>query len=92
VRRARVIALIKDASERQAFKSGEVDAIAESDQGDLNPAVREATNGKSADLASGVWISYSPSIAPAESGIRKELRLYVYRLHPLPKSHLRIVR
>ena len=48
---ARVIALIRDASERQVFKSGEVQAIAQSDKGDLNPVVREATNGRGADLA-----------------------------------------
>jgi NADPH:quinone reductase len=48
---ARVIALIRDSSERQAFKSGEIEAIAQSDKGDLNPVVREATNGRGADLA-----------------------------------------
>jgi NADPH2:quinone reductase len=45
---AHVVALIKDADARWVSESG---ATAQSDQGDLNLVVREATNGKGADLA-----------------------------------------
>jgi NADPH:quinone reductase-like Zn-dependent oxidoreductase len=48
---ARVIALIRDSSERQVFKSGQVKAIAQSDRGDLNSVVREATNGSGAETS-----------------------------------------
>jgi NADPH:quinone reductase len=48
---ARIVALIRDASERWVSNSGQVQAVAQSDQGDLNRVVREATNGKGADLA-----------------------------------------
>jgi NADPH:quinone reductase len=48
---ARVVALIKDASDRWVSESGAVRATAQSDRGDLNRVVREATNGKGADLA-----------------------------------------
>lgn len=46
-----IVALIKDESEEQKLKSGTVQAIAQSDRGDLNRVVREATSGKGADLA-----------------------------------------
>jgi NADPH2:quinone reductase len=48
---ARVVALVKDASESTVSKSGSVQAIAQSDQGNLEAVVREATNDKGADLA-----------------------------------------
>jgi NADPH2:quinone reductase len=48
---AHVVALIKDADARWVSESGAVRATAQSDQGDLNRVVREATNGKGADLA-----------------------------------------
>jgi NADPH:quinone reductase len=48
---ARIVALIRGDSEQQAFKSGGVEAIARSERGNLNQVVREATNGKGADLA-----------------------------------------
>lgn len=50
-KRAHVIALVRDASEAWFGKSGEVEAIAQSDQGNLEIIAREATNGKGADLA-----------------------------------------
>src|SRR6202041_2767753 len=48
---AHVVALIKDADARWVSESGAVRATAQSDLGDLNRVVREATNGKGADLA-----------------------------------------
>jgi NADPH2:quinone reductase len=48
---AQVVALIKDADARWVSESGAVRATAQSDLGDLNRVVREATNGKGADLA-----------------------------------------
>lgn len=48
---ARVIALVKDASQAWVGKSGEVEAISQSDQGDLETIAREVTHGKGADLA-----------------------------------------
>jgi NADPH2:quinone reductase len=48
---ARVVALVRDATERWVAKSGEVEAIAQSDQGNLEAVVREASNGKGAGLA-----------------------------------------
>jgi NADPH2:quinone reductase len=48
---AHVIALIKDGDARWVSESGAVRATAQSDLGDLNRVVREATNGKGADLA-----------------------------------------
>lgn len=50
-RGARVIALVKDASERSALLAAGVEAIAQSDQGDLSAVVRQATNGRGAALA-----------------------------------------
>lgn len=50
-RRARVIALIRDANDRWVSKSPGVQAVAQSDQGDLDAVVRGATNGRGADLA-----------------------------------------
>jgi NADPH:quinone reductase len=47
----RVVALIKDASELWVSKSAGVEAIAQSDHGNLEDVVRQATNGKGADLA-----------------------------------------
>jgi NADPH:quinone reductase-like Zn-dependent oxidoreductase len=46
-----VVALVKDATDREALKSSPVEAIAQSDQGDLETIVRQATRGKGADLA-----------------------------------------
>jgi NADPH2:quinone reductase len=48
---ARIVALVKDASKSTVSKPGSVQAIAQSDQGNLEAVVREATNGKGADLA-----------------------------------------
>jgi NADPH:quinone reductase len=48
---APIVALIKDESEEKKLKFGTVQAIAHADRGDLNRVVREATNGKGADLA-----------------------------------------
>jgi NADPH:quinone reductase len=50
-RGARIVALIKDASERWVSHSGLVQAVAQSDQGDLNRVVRDLTGGKGANLA-----------------------------------------
>jgi NADPH:quinone reductase-like Zn-dependent oxidoreductase len=48
---ARVIALIRDASEDAKLRAAGVEKIAHSDHGDLAAVVRDATNGKGADLA-----------------------------------------
>ena len=48
---ARIVALVKDASKSTVSKSRSVQAVAQSDQGNLEAVVREATNGKGADLA-----------------------------------------
>lgn len=48
---ARVIALVKDATDRRRLGSSSVEAIAQSDQGDLNQVAREMTNGKGANVA-----------------------------------------
>jgi len=48
---ARIVALVRNTTERWVSDSGQVQAVAQSDQGDLNRVVRQVTNGKSADLA-----------------------------------------
>ena len=48
---ARVVALVKDASEGRLADCGPVEAIARWDKNDLNEAVRAATNGRGADVA-----------------------------------------
>lgn len=48
---ARVIALLRDANELPMAKSMHVDAIAQSDTGNLESVTREVTNGRGADLA-----------------------------------------
>jgi NADPH:quinone reductase len=48
---AHIVALVRDASDRWVSKCDGVRAVAQSDQGDLDKVVREATNGKGADLA-----------------------------------------
>jgi NADPH2:quinone reductase len=48
---ARIVALIKNATERRISEPGAVQAIAQSDLGNLDSVVREATNGKGASLA-----------------------------------------
>jgi NADPH:quinone reductase len=45
------VALVKDASERWVSESGKIEAIAQSDQGDLEAVVRQATKGRGADVA-----------------------------------------
>jgi NADPH:quinone reductase len=50
-RGARIIALIKDRADEWVSKSPGVQAVAQSDQGNLEAVVREATNGRGADLA-----------------------------------------
>ena len=68
VKRAHVVALIKDATDREALKSSPVDAIAQSDQADLETVVRQATDGKGADLAlNGVGGSIFASVVAALS-------------------------
>jgi NADPH:quinone reductase-like Zn-dependent oxidoreductase len=65
---AHVVALVKDATDRQALKSFAVDAIAQSDQADLETVVREATHGKGADIAlNGVGSSIFASLVAALS-------------------------
>ncbi len=48
---AHVVALVKDGSERNSMVSGQVEAIAQSDQNDLNSVVRAITDGRGANLA-----------------------------------------
>jgi len=48
---AKVIALIKDASQRGPMNSGKVQAIAQSDRNDLESVTQQVTNGKGADVA-----------------------------------------
>jgi NADPH:quinone reductase len=48
---AHVVALVRDARDRWVSECDGVRAVAQSDQGDLDKIVREATNGKGADLA-----------------------------------------
>jgi len=48
---AHVIALVKDTSERWVSENVGVEAIAQSDQGDLEAVVRQATKGRGADVA-----------------------------------------
>ncbi|HEY6307770.1 MAG TPA: zinc-binding alcohol dehydrogenase family protein [Candidatus Angelobacter sp.] len=48
---ARIVALVKDAKDHWVSESGKVQALAHSAQGDLDKVVREATNGRGADLA-----------------------------------------
>ena len=63
---ARVVALVRDASDRWVSKCDGVEAVAHSDQGDLDKVVRAATNGKGADLAlNGVGSSIFASILGA---------------------------
>jgi NADPH:quinone reductase-like Zn-dependent oxidoreductase len=50
-RGARVVALVKDASEEAAVDHTKVDAVARSDRGDLTAIVKQATDGRGADLA-----------------------------------------
>lgn len=50
-KKARVVALIKDASDQWVSKLPAVEAVAQSDQGNLEAVVRKATNGRGADLA-----------------------------------------
>jgi NADPH:quinone reductase-like Zn-dependent oxidoreductase len=63
---AHVVALVRDASERERLKSTAVEAIAQSDKADLEAVVRQATRGKGADLAlNGVGSSIFASLAAA---------------------------
>jgi NADPH:quinone reductase-like Zn-dependent oxidoreductase len=63
---AHVVALVRDASERERIKSTAVEAIAQSDKADLEAVVRQATRGKGADLAlNGVGSSIFASLAAA---------------------------
>jgi NADPH:quinone reductase len=48
---ARVIALVRDASQRKVSESLKVQAIAQSDRGDLDEVTRKATGGSGADVA-----------------------------------------
>lgn len=62
-KKARVVALIKDASDQWVSKLPGVEAVAQSDQGNLESVVRNATNGHGADLAlNGVGASIFGSI------------------------------
>jgi NADPH:quinone reductase len=61
---ARVVALVRDASELWVSQSTAVQAIAQSDQGNLEELVRGATSGRGADLAlNGVGSSIFGSLA-----------------------------
>lgn len=65
---AHVVALVKDATDRPSIKSASVEAIAQSDQADLDTIVRRVTKGKGADLAlNGVGGSIFGSLAAALS-------------------------
>src|SRR5260370_23936827 len=65
-RGARIVALVKDASDRQALKSAAVEVVAQSDRGDLAAVVRQATNGRGAELAlNGVGSSIFGSLLKA---------------------------
>jgi NADPH:quinone reductase len=60
---ARVIALIKNASQLWVSESKKVQAVARSDQGDLETVTRKATEGKGADVAmNGVGSSIFPAL------------------------------
>jgi NADPH:quinone reductase len=48
---AHVIALVRDASERWVSENAGVEAVAQSDNGDLDAVVRQATKGRGADVA-----------------------------------------
>ena len=48
---ARIVALVRDASDSWVSKFGAVQAVAQSEEGNLDVVVREATNGEGADLA-----------------------------------------
>jgi NADPH:quinone reductase len=48
---ARVVALVRDAGERERIRSARVEGVAQSDQGDLAAVVRDLTKGRGADLA-----------------------------------------
>jgi NADPH:quinone reductase len=48
---AHIVALVKDAQEKLTDKFSEVQAVAQSETGNLEEVVREATGGKGADLA-----------------------------------------
>jgi len=62
----RVIALVKDASDSWVSKSEGVEAVAQSDRGNLEEVVHQATNGKGADLAlNGVGSSIFASLLGA---------------------------
>lgn len=50
-KKARVVALIKDAADQWVSKLPAVEAVAQSDQGNLEAVVRQATKGRGADLA-----------------------------------------
>lgn len=61
-----VIALVKDASQRWIGQSPGVQALAESDAGDLDTVVRQVTGGKGADLAlNGVGAAIFSSLVTA---------------------------
>ncbi len=65
-RGARIVALVKDASDRQALKSAAVEVVAQSDRGDLAAVVHQATNGRGAELAlNGVGSSIFGSLLEA---------------------------
>lgn len=70
---AHVIALVRQASDRQIPESAGVKVIAQSDQGNLEAVVREATGGKGADLAlNGVGGSiFAPILASLTIGGRQ---------------------
>jgi NADPH:quinone reductase len=63
---ARVIALVRDARDRKGSESPKVQAIAQSDQDDLEAVARKVTNGQGADLAlNGVGSSVFASLLGA---------------------------
>jgi NADPH:quinone reductase-like Zn-dependent oxidoreductase len=61
-RSARVIALVKDEHQSKRLDRKKVDAIAQSDRNNLEQVVRDATNGKGADVAlNGIGASVFPA-------------------------------
>ena len=72
---ARVVALVKDANDRRISESGKVEAIAQSDKGDLESVVHAVTNGRGADLAlNGVGSSvFGPIVGALAIGGRQVL-------------------
>jgi NADPH2:quinone reductase len=62
-RKGQVIGLVKDASEESALNKDKVPAVATSEAGNLGEVVRQATNGRGADIAlNGIGASIGPAL------------------------------